>query len=57
MKKLKILFFGLGSIGQRHLINLHRILGSRADFYALRKTRNKYIIKSSKKSSVDIEKK
>ena len=36
-KKISFLFFGLGSIGQRHLINLKKILGNKADFFAYRK--------------------
>ena len=37
-KKINILFFGLGSIGQRHLRNLKKILNNKANFYAYRKT-------------------
>ena len=43
-KKISFLFFGLGSIGQRHLINLKKILGNKADFFAYRKIGKKKII-------------
>jgi len=39
-KKINILFFGLRSIGQRHLRNLKKILNNKANFYAYRKTKN-----------------
>lgn len=39
-KKINILFFGLGSIGQRHLRNLKKLLGKKANFYAYRKTKH-----------------
>ena len=37
---INILFFGLGSIGQRHLRNLKKLLGNRVKFFAYRKTRH-----------------
>ena len=37
MKKIYCLFVGLGSIGQRHIRNLKKILGKNANFYAFRK--------------------
>ena len=37
-RKTNILFIGLGSIGQRHLRNLNKILSNNASFYAYRKT-------------------
>ena len=44
---MKILFIGLGSIGQRHLINAKKIFkGSK--FFALRNTSSKNIIKETK---------
>ena len=39
-KDINILFFGLGSIGQRHLRNLKRLLGNKVKFYAYRKTKH-----------------
>ena len=44
---MKILFLGLGSIGQRHLLNAKKIFKG-AKFYALRKTSSKNIIKETK---------
>jgi len=37
---INILFFGLGSIGQRHLRNLKKLLGNKVKFYAYRKTKH-----------------
>jgi len=37
---INILFFGLGSIGQRHLRNLKKLLGNKVKFFAYRKTRH-----------------
>ena len=57
-KKIKILFFGLGSIGQRHLVNLLKLLKNNVEISAFRKIKNKFIIpKKGKKLSGDIEKK
>jgi len=57
-KKLKILFFGLGSIGQRHLSNTIKLLNNNAEISAFRKIKKKFIIpKKGKKLSGDIEKK
>ena len=39
-RNTNILFFGLGSIGQRHLRNLKKILSNKVNFYAYRKTRH-----------------
>ena len=44
---MKILFIGLGSIGQRHLVNAKKIFKG-AKFFALRKTSSKNIIKETK---------
>ena len=33
---MKLLFVGLGSIGQRHLLNSYNLLGNNATFHALR---------------------
>ena len=37
---MNILFIGLGSIGQRHLRNLKKLLLNKVNFYAYRKTRH-----------------
>jgi len=39
-KNINILFFGLGSIGQRHLRNIKKILNNKVNFYAYRKTKH-----------------
>ena len=39
-RNINILFFGLGSIGQRHLRNLKKLLSNKVNFYAYRKTRH-----------------
>lgn len=44
---MKILFIGLGSIGQRHLMNSKKIF-NKANFFALRKKKHKNIIKETK---------
>ncbi len=44
---MKILFIGLGSIGQRHLVNAKKIF-KKAKFFALRSTSSKNIIKEIK---------
>ncbi len=57
-KKIKILFFGLGSIGQRHLSNTVKLLKNNVEISAFRKIKKKFIIpKKGKKLSGDIEKK
>ena len=43
----KILFIGLGSIGQRHLRNAMKIFKN-YEFYALRETNHNLIIKDAK---------
>ncbi len=53
----KILFIGLGSIGQRHLRNAQKIFKN-YEFYALRKTNHNLIIKDAKlikKKSIEKE--
>ncbi len=54
---IKILFFGLGSIGQRHLVNLSKILKKKVDFYAYRDESRKLTIKKGKSITYDLEKK
>tara|TARA_B100000787_G_scaffold130602_1_gene99506 strand:- start:5322 stop:6341 length:1020 start_codon:yes stop_codon:yes gene_type:complete len=55
---IKILFFGLGSIGQRHLINLYGILGKKVDFYAYRSRKRKLTMNTTvEKKTVDVIKK
>jgi predicted dehydrogenase len=44
---LRVLFAGLGAIGQRHLRNLHSLLGSGAEFAAFRVRRNPEIVTES----------
>ena len=44
---MKILFIGLGSIGQRHLTNAKKIFG-KAEFFALRIKNKNFIIKNAK---------
>ena len=44
---MNILFLGLGSIGQRHLINAKKIF-KKAKFYAFRKKNSNLIIKNVK---------
>jgi len=39
-KTINILFFGLGSIGQRHLRNLKKLLKNKVNFYAYRTTKH-----------------
>ena len=57
-KKIKILFFGLGSIGQRHLFNTIKLLKNNVEIFAFRKIKKKFIIpKKGIKLSGDIEKK
>jgi len=58
MKKINCLFVGLGSIGQRHIRNLKKILGKNANFYAFRQKKNAPLInKSGEKIKGSIEKK
>ena len=57
-RKTNILFIGLGSIGQRHLRNLNKILSNNASFYAYRKTRHVPLLdKKGNKVKGTIEKK
>ena len=57
-KNINILFFGLGSIGQRHLRNLKKLLGNKVKFYAYRKTRHTPLLNSAgNKIKGSIEKK
>ncbi len=46
MKNINILFFGLGSIGQRHVKNIYQILGKKVSFFAYRKN-NKNVLSSN----------
>lgn len=56
--KIKVLFFGLGSIGQRHLTNITKLLTKNLKISAFREIKNKFIIpKKGKKKSGNIEKK
>ena len=56
-KNLKIIFFGLGSIGQRHLQNISRLF-SNLDLYCFKKNTNNFLIKNGKKNNqIDILKK
>lgn len=43
MEKIKVLFVGLGGIGQRHLRNIVLLLGNNLEIYALRK-KNRQIV-------------
>lgn len=43
---MKALFVGLGSTGQRHLVNFKRIMGKDADIIAYRKTNHNILINS-----------
>jgi predicted dehydrogenase len=52
MKNINILFFGLGSIGQRHVKNLHLILGEKVNFYTYRE-RNKNVFSKNIKDLKD----
>ena len=47
LKFMKILLVGLGSIGQRHLLNLKKIYPG-AFFFALRKKNKSLVIKDNK---------
>ena len=56
MKKINCLFVGLGSIGQRHIRNLRKILGKNINFYAFRQIKNVPLInKNGKKIKGSIE--
>ena len=56
-KNLKIIFFGLGSIGQRHLQNITKLF-SNLELYSFKKNTNNFLIKDGKKNSkIDIFKK
>tara|TARA_B110000483_G_C18197102_1_gene543491 strand:+ start:1583 stop:2596 length:1014 start_codon:yes stop_codon:yes gene_type:complete len=56
MKKINCLFVGLGSIGQRHIRNLRKILGKKINFYAFRQIKNVPLInKNGKKIKGSIE--
>ena len=58
MKNINCLFIGLGSIGQRHLRNLKKILNNKIKFYAFRKTRHVPLInQKGQKVKGSIEKK
>tara|TARA_B100000925_G_C22001632_1_gene471605 strand:+ start:1874 stop:2890 length:1017 start_codon:yes stop_codon:yes gene_type:complete len=48
--KLKIIFFGLGSIGQRHLQNISKLF-SNLEIYSYKKNSNKFLIKDGKKNN------
>ena len=51
---MKVLFVGLGSIGQRHLRNLKTLLGDDVDIYALRrKNADNLLIESGAAIKVD----
>jgi len=57
-KNINILFFGLGSIGQRHLRNLKKLLKNNVNFYAYRKTKNVPLLNShGNKTNGNIEEK
>ena len=57
-EKINIMFIGLGSIGQRHLRNLKKILKKNVKFFAFRRTRNTPLLDSQgRKIKGDIEKK
>jgi predicted dehydrogenase len=56
-KNLKIIFFGLGSIGQRHLQNISKLF-SNLELYSFKKNTNNFLIKDGKKNNkIDIFKK
>lgn len=56
-KNLRIIFFGLGSIGQRHLQNISKLF-SNLDLYCFKKSNNNFLIKDGKKNNkIDILKK
>ena len=58
MKKINCLFVGLGSIGQRHIRNLRKILGKNINFYAFRQIKNVPLInKNGEKIKGSIEEK
>ena len=56
-KNINILFLGLGSIGQRHLRNLRKLLFNKVNFYAYRTTRHVPLLDNKgNKIKGDIEK-
>ena len=55
--KLKIIFFGLGSVGQRHLQNISKLF-SNLEIYSFKRNNNNFLIRDGKKNiKVDIFKK
>ena len=56
-KNLKVIFFGLGSIGQRHLQNITKLF-SNLEIYSFKRNTNNFLIKDGKKNDkIDIFKK
>lgn len=53
--KIKILFIGLGGIGQRHLRNVYTKFGNKADILAYRSRNFKYAISPNLKIDKDID--
>ena len=49
---MRILFIGLGSIGQRHVQNIKKIFGDVHELYALRSTQNNLVIQNGEAKSV-----
>lgn len=49
MEKLKVLFVGLGGIGQRHLRNIVSLLNNNLEIYALRKRNNQEVLDNNLK--------
>lgn len=49
MEKLKVLFVGLGGIGQRHLRNVVSLLQNNIEIYAFRKRNNQIVLDSNLK--------
>ncbi|MCD4781598.1 MAG: Gfo/Idh/MocA family oxidoreductase [Candidatus Omnitrophica bacterium] len=45
---MRALFVGLGSIGQRHLINFKHLVGNKAEIFAYRQTNHNLIIREGK---------
>ena len=50
---MKILFVGLGSIGQRHMTNIKSLYGDTHELYALRTNNNNLLIQNGFASTVD----
>ena len=44
IKNINVLFFGLGSIGQRHVKNLSQILGKKVNFFAYKRHRKNTLL-------------